>query len=100
MSYLICTSCGGLYDLQPGELPGQFESCSCGGKIEFYDDQGRKRGLHPIYSNKNQPKRSPVVKLVIFFIVFGAVVNVGSSFLMGLAETIDTVGALEELFYL
>lgn len=102
MGYLICTSYGGRYDLQPGELPGRFESCICGGKLEFYDNQGRKRGYKPIYSHKNQSKGNGlIVKLVIFLVVFGAVAKIGSSAVMGLSETRDTVGgALEELFYL
>jgi hypothetical protein len=48
MSYLICKSCGGRYDLKPSELPGDFENCQCGGELEFYDDRGHKRLYRPI----------------------------------------------------
>ena len=36
MGFLKCKSCGGRYDLQPGELPGDFDVCHCGGEIEYY----------------------------------------------------------------
>lgn len=65
-----------------------------GGKLEFYDNQGRKIGYKPIYSNKNKSiGNSLVVKLVIF-LVFGAVAKIGSSAVMGLSETMDTIGGL------
>jgi hypothetical protein len=56
MGYLICKSCGGRYDLQPGESPDDFESCQCRGELDYYDDQGlkqpilsrEKKGMHPL----------------------------------------------------
>jgi hypothetical protein len=69
MGYLLCKSCGGRYDLKPGELPGDFECCSCGGELEFYDDQGRKRGYKSVYSGKRNGKRiHPVIKILIILV--------------------------------
>ncbi len=35
-SYLIRKNCGGYYELQPGESPEDFDSCQCGGELEYY----------------------------------------------------------------
>jgi ribosomal protein L40E len=33
--YLVCNRCGGYYELQPDESPGEFNGeCSCGGKLQ------------------------------------------------------------------
>jgi len=76
MGYLKCKSCGGRYDLLLGELPGEFESCQCGGKLEFYDNHGHKRGYPPIYPNVEPKNNSLLVKLVIFLVVAYAVFQV------------------------
>lgn len=68
MSYLKCKSCGGCYELQPGELPGDFESCQCGGELELYDDEGLKRGYKSVYSGKKSSKIHPVIKILIILV--------------------------------
>ncbi|MCE7700221.1 MAG: hypothetical protein K8E24_015790 [Methanobacterium paludis] len=36
MGYLICDNCGGYYELQEGELPGDFSNkCECGGNLKY-----------------------------------------------------------------
>lgn len=35
MGYLICDKCKGYYKLRPDESPGDFESCSCGGTLNY-----------------------------------------------------------------
>lgn len=35
MSYLICEKCGGYYELQPGESAEDFDSCHCGGTLNY-----------------------------------------------------------------
>jgi len=35
MGYLICTKCGGYYELREGEVPDDFASCKCTGKLKF-----------------------------------------------------------------
>ncbi len=33
--YLVCDTCGGYYELQPGEFPDDFtDVCECGGNLE------------------------------------------------------------------
>jgi hypothetical protein len=37
MPYLICDSCEGLYELEDGESPENFDlRCDCGGKLDYY----------------------------------------------------------------
>jgi len=38
MSFLICEKCRGYYELQKGESPEDFESCLCGGKLEYIEN--------------------------------------------------------------
>lgn len=39
MGYLVCDSCGGNYELQPGEKPEDFtDECECGGKIRYVEN--------------------------------------------------------------
>lgn len=33
--YVICDKCGGYYELQPDELPDDFDKCQCGGELEY-----------------------------------------------------------------
>jgi len=36
--YLLCDTCHGSYELQPGELPADFsEKCECGGNLKFVE---------------------------------------------------------------
>ena len=69
MGYLKCKSCRGRYDLQPGELPGDFESCQCGGKLEFYDDRGHRRLYKPL--NQDIKKSSGMSPLMVLLIILG-----------------------------
>lgn len=92
MGYLLCKSCGGRYDLQPGELPGDFESCSCGGELEFYDDHGHKRAYMSVNKYKdNSKKKSPLMKVLIIagvgYIIF---IYVGS-FVMAYYDAVNHV---------
>jgi hypothetical protein len=37
-SYLVCDTCGGYYELQPGESPDDFaDECECGGKLKHFN---------------------------------------------------------------
>lgn len=64
MGYLKCKSCNGHYDRQPGESPDDFESCPCGGELEYYDDHGRKQ---PINSGKKKGM-PPLLKIIIIIV--------------------------------
>ncbi len=36
MSYLLCDQCGGYYELQPGDIPEDFnDTCECGGNLKY-----------------------------------------------------------------
>lgn len=37
MGYLICDTCNDVYKLQDGESPEQFDTCQCGGNLEYYE---------------------------------------------------------------
>ncbi|MDP3034073.1 MAG: hypothetical protein Q8M97_03035 [Methanobacteriaceae archaeon] len=37
MSYLICEDCEGYYELQNGESADDFDTCQCGGHLEYLD---------------------------------------------------------------
>lgn len=66
MGYLKCKSCKGCYELQPGEKPGDFENCQCGGKLEYYDDHKRKRPyIHAYSSGRKNKKLHPLIKIAI-----------------------------------
>lgn len=34
--YLVCSNCRGYYQLKDGEYPEDFESCECGGPLEYH----------------------------------------------------------------
>lgn len=51
--YLICKKCGGYYEIQPGESPEDFDSCQCGGKLEYYALQKPEQNHN---TAKNPPK--------------------------------------------
>lgn len=89
MGYLLCKSCGGRYDLKPGELPGEFESCGCGGKLEFYDDRGHKRGYKPINHENKSKKNSPLMKLLIILGVGFVVIQIYGSITLGIMAGIN-----------
>ncbi|MBP2045715.1 hypothetical protein [Methanobacterium aggregans] len=96
--YRVCKDCGGRYDLQPGELPGElpgeFESRSCGGKLEYYDNNGHKRGCMPVYPNANRSKeRSPLLKILIFFVVVYAVFHVFGGVVISVIGATTEVGS-------
>jgi hypothetical protein len=45
--FLLCDSCGGFYELQEGESPGDFETCQCGGNLKYvlYPDGAKENDL-------------------------------------------------------
>lgn len=60
---------GGRYDLNPGKLLRDFESCSCGGELEFYDDYEHKRGYKSMdYEKRKHYKLHPLLKILIILV--------------------------------
>lgn len=94
MGYLRCKSCGGCYELQEGESPADFESCNCGGELEFYDSHGRKVRFKPIYSKDrpNSTSESPVIRLLMALVVFYIVYMVIGRLFGGLISVLGYVG--------
>jgi Mg2+ and Co2+ transporter CorA len=45
--FLLCDNCGGFYELQEEESPGDFETCQCGGKLKYglYHDSAKEDDL-------------------------------------------------------
>jgi len=38
LGYMVCYSCGGYYQLKPGESSYKYKKCCCGGKLKYYDE--------------------------------------------------------------
>lgn len=68
--YLKCKSCCGKYVLEPDELPGDFESCSCGGELEFYDTYGRKRPYTSSYPTKKEMSLGTKILILVVVGIF------------------------------
>jgi len=68
------------------------KAASVGGKLEFYDNHGYKRGYPPIYPNMESKENSLLVKLVIFLVVAYAVSPVGGKVVMGLIGAMGVTG--------
>ena len=49
MGYMVCYSCGGYYQLKPGESFHQYKHCFCGGNLKYYSDIEV-----PSYKNENK----------------------------------------------
>lgn len=62
MSYLVCKKCKGYYELMPGESPGDFEECECGGNLTHVQSldipYNKERVKTIIETFKNEPKPS------------------------------------------
>ena len=56
MGYLICEECGGYYELQEGESPEDFDSCSCGGKLKYVEFLEAEMIFCPNCGNKTPAK--------------------------------------------
>lgn len=56
--YLECENCGGYYELQKGESPGDFETdCTCGGKLNsFYSYDGNPANFEEQKTSKTSIK--------------------------------------------
>lgn len=76
-SYLQCKSCGGYYVLQPGESPGDFEGCSCGGELEEIRTLSDYKKAHAnkeefSYSSEGS-KLHPLLKILIVIVLGGLI---------------------------
>jgi hypothetical protein len=88
MGFLKCKSCGECYQLKPGELLDDFESCTCGGELEFYDSSGEKTSDYgPISRSKGLIK-----KLVLFLVAFYVVDMILGRVFAGIIYNLGWVG--------
>ena len=66
--YLVCDTCKGSYELQPGEKPEDYSSeCECGGKLTYNRD---------ISSPKKETNLSLIIILVIAFLFIFIIVAI------------------------
>lgn len=58
---MICEECNKYYELQPGELPGDFDlTCDCGGTLKFKSNiDGVENKTIPTKQTTNSPIRQP-----------------------------------------
>ncbi|AEG17290.1 hypothetical protein [Methanobacterium paludis] len=84
--YLICKKCGGYYELQPGESPEDFDSCQCGGKLEYYalqnheKDPNTAKNLPEVHEVKSVPQsahtdNSTILKIVALAVILYLLLN-------------------------
>lgn len=57
MPYLYCIECEGIYELQPGESPKDFDICPCGGKLKYYI---YLENINKPYLNSGTRKQGPI----------------------------------------
>lgn len=101
MSYLKCKMCGGCYKLHEDETPSDFESCNCGGELEYYDSHGRKTRFIPIYS-KGTPRstsESPLVRVILIFVAFLVITKSAGLVVMSFIETASPQGPSNMLLF-
>lgn len=67
---MVCRKCGGYYNLQPGELPDDFDVCQCGGELEYHPSS-KPQKIEPPKSNSLWDKIDsliPTLTLIILFV--------------------------------
>lgn len=48
MTYLVCESCSGYYELKEGESIHDFESCECGGRLIHFELEEEIEAQQPV----------------------------------------------------
>lgn len=81
MSYLICESCNGYYELKEGESPDDFENCQCGGNLRYVDeiivDETPPPGRKVIKKGKTFTANKSEEHIIILF--FGSIIALGGA---------------------
>lgn len=73
MGYLECKKCGGIYELQEGESPDDYDVCHCGGEIEYYqshDELTPRQGYAPTDEKTTRKKSNRNLLIIILVSVF------------------------------
>lgn len=78
MGYLKCKDCGGVYELQEGESPDDYDMCHCGGEIEYHlsRDELNRRPVRVPPEEELTKKKSSNLGLIIVIIIGVAVISV------------------------
>ena len=92
MGFLKCKSCGECYQLKPGELPADFECCSCGGKLEFYDSPGEKTSFKLSDYGLSSGSNGIIIKLMLFLVTFYIVYMIMGRIFAGIISNLGWVG--------
>ena len=69
--YMVCQKCGGYYKLHPGELPEDFDVCTCGVELEYYPSS-KPRKIESPKSNSLWDTITlliPLMTLITLFVV-------------------------------
>lgn len=75
MGYLECKKCGGIYELQEGESPDDYDVCHCGGEIEYrlsHDELTPRQEYAP--TDEEIAKKKSNRNLLIIIIVFAFII--------------------------
>jgi hypothetical protein len=72
MPYLICSKCGGYYELEEDESPEDFDRCHCGGKLIYSEN----------LENESKGKGKKVYALLAIFIILVVLVAGYVAFVM------------------
>lgn len=78
MGYLKCEDCGGVYELQEGESPDEYDVCHCGGKIEYHllRDELNRSPVRVPTDEELTKKNSSNLGLIIVIIIGVVVISV------------------------
>lgn len=76
MRYMKCKECGGVYELQEGESPEDFDVCYCGGEIEYHlsRDELKERSEYVPSDEEIARRESSNRNLLIILIIAGSVI--------------------------
>lgn len=69
MGHLICKKCGGYYELEEGESPEDFDSCSCGGELEHRLSSNEQKSISYDEEDPEGEKKSNKMLIIILAIV-------------------------------
>jgi len=78
MGYLKCKDCGGVYELQEGESPDDYDMCHCGGEIKYHlsRDELNRRPVRVPTDKELTKKKSSNLGLIIVIIIGVVVISV------------------------
>ncbi len=87
MGYLECQKCGGIYELQEGESPEDYDVCHCGGEIEYHHSHDELTPRQEDAPNdeeitKKKSNRNLLIIIIIFVFLIILIVSAIAPLLM------------------